>query len=428
MDPSHALQVAIEARVQPGIQGGVEQVAVGLAHGLSRLKDSPETYHLVTAEDSRWIEPYLGPNCRVVRTVTPLTRPAWRDRLAKSMPLVADAWGNFKRTTIARNEPILDPVVPVSDGTVERLGVDVVHFTMQVAYLTDVPSIYHPHDLQHLHYPEFFSAEAIRWREKMYRTFCEQAKIVSVTTEWGKRDLMEHYGLPADKIAVVPLAPAVATYRPLTDSEASRLVSDVGVTEPYVFYPAQTWLHKNHLRLVEAVHRARSEAGVDLRLVCSGHLNTHYEEIQKKVRELGMEEIVRFVGFVNADTVRALYQRSRLMVFPSLFEAAGGFGPVFEAFDIGTPVATSSATSLAEQAGDAALIFDPTSIDEMAGAMVRLWDDEDLRAELTRRGHARVEQFTWERVARTFRALYRRAAGRALTDEEQRLVGAPSPY
>ena len=352
------LRVAVEARIAPGIQGGVEQVAVGLAHGLSQLTDGREEYVFVTTEDSGWLEPHVAGNCRIVRIYAD-DRPAWRKRLVQQLPAVANAWGTLKRATIARLDVASELAVPNSDGTVEALGVEVVHFTMQVAYLTDVPSIYHPHDLQHLHFPEFFSEEAIEWRELNYRTFCNQAALVSVTTEWGKRDLVEHFALPPEKIAVVPLAPAIASYAPLDAHHAEQIVADLGVSGAYAYYPAQTWPHKNHLRLVEAVDYARTALGTDVRVVCSGLQNEHYATVASLIAELGLENAIQFVGFVEPRAVQALYQRARLMVFPSLFEAAGGFGPVFEAFEIGVPVATSSATSLREQAGDAAIGLRP---------------------------------------------------------------------
>ena len=422
-----ALTIAIEARITPGIQGGVEQVAVGLAHGLSGLTDGAETYHFITTEDSSWLEPYIGENCRIIRTSSaePLGR---RRRIAAALPAISSAWGTLKRAMVARASTPAQCSVPVSDGTVEKLGAEVVHFTMQVAYLTEIPCIYHPHDLQHLHFPEFFSAAAVAWRQLHYRAFCEQAVEVSVTTEWGKQDLIEHYDLPPEKIVVVPLAPAVATYGPLDQMDAERMVSELGVLGSYAFYPAQTWPHKNHLRLVEAVNYARAVLGSDVRVVCSGLQNEHYSEVKSRVEELNLGNAIKFVGFVEARAVQALYQQARLMIFPSLFEAAGGFGPVFEAFEIGVPVATSSATSLREQAGDAALVFDPTDERDMASCMVRLWDDEKLRSELVRRGRIRVAQFTWDRVARTFRAHYRRIAGVPLTPEDHAILNATSPF
>jgi len=90
--------------------------------------------------------------------------------------------------------------IPASDKTIERAGVDVMHFTIQSAFLTHVPSIYHPHDLQHLHLPQYFDERQIRSRERLYRTMCERSEAVCVTSTWIKDDLIRHYQLPDDKV------------------------------------------------------------------------------------------------------------------------------------------------------------------------------------------------------------------------------------
>jgi glycosyltransferase involved in cell wall biosynthesis len=108
------------------------------------------------------------------------------------------------------------------------------------------------------------------------------------------------------------------------------------------------------------------------------------------------------------------------MVFPSLFE---GFGmPISEAFVMGAPTACSNVTSLPEQADDAALIFDPQNIDEIARTLFRLWTDDALREDLAVRARKRVSSLKWERTARIFRAHYRRLSGRQLAPQDQLLV------
>src|SRR6202011_3853124 len=81
--------------------------------------------------------------------------------------------------------------IPRSDGRLEALEPDIVHFTIQTAFRTSVKSLYHPHDLQHLHLPAMFSDRDIRIREHRYRTFCDQASLVPVASSWGRDDLIQ---------------------------------------------------------------------------------------------------------------------------------------------------------------------------------------------------------------------------------------------
>jgi glycosyltransferase involved in cell wall biosynthesis len=98
---------------------------------------------------------------------------------------------------------------------------------------------------------------------------------------------------------------------------------------------------------------------------------------------------------------------------------------VFEAFSAGVPVACSDVTCLPRQVGDAAILFDPREPGAIADALVRLWSDAELRARLASRGRERVARFTWDRTARTYRALYRQVGGRQLSAEDRELLDAP---
>jgi glycosyltransferase involved in cell wall biosynthesis len=317
--------------------------------------------------------------------------------------------------------------VPLSDGTAERLGANVVHFPRE-GFLTSIPSIYHPHDLQHVHLPEFFSDAERRHRDLWYRAFADQAAVVSVTSEWGKRDLVQNLGVPAEKIAVVPLAPALAAYgAPLADTQRDAVLASKCIVRPYALYSAQTWPHKNHVRLVHAI-RKLNDRGLDVDLVCTGTLNENFPEIREAVAESNLQGQVRFLGYVTAGELQALYAGARCLVMPTLFEAAGGFGPVAEAFLAGVPVACSNVTSLPEQVGDAALLFDPLDEDAIASALEALWSDDELRATLTERGRANISRFSWDRVARTFRAHYRRLAGRPLEAEDVALLARKAEF
>ncbi|MHB1416190.1 MAG: glycosyltransferase family 4 protein [Chloroflexota bacterium] len=321
-----------------------------------------------------------------------------------------------------RSAPAPQPIP--SDGTVERCDIDIMHFTTQSGFLTDIPTIYQPWDLQHLHYPQFFSARERETRESRYRALCNQAALIVVPSEWGKRDLMSHYRLPPEKVEVVPIAPAVEAYPLPTQSDLAATKVRHHLPGDFIFYPAQTWVHKNHLALLEALAIVRERYHMIVPLVCSGRKNGFYPQIQQRVRELNLKSLVSFVGFVSPLEMQCLYRLARAMVFPSKFEGWGM--PLSEAFLAGVPAACSNVTSLPEQAGDAALLFDPDRPDEIADAIHRLWTDQPLRQSLVERGKRNVSRFSWERTARIFRAHYRRIAGRSLTDEDRVLLPAPT--
>jgi glycosyltransferase involved in cell wall biosynthesis len=243
---------------------------------------------------------------------------------------------------------------------------------------------------------------------------------VIVASEWAKQDVARRLGIPQSKIAIIEIPPVVEAY-PIPDAPTvERIRLQLRLPPRFIFYPAQTWPHKNHIRLLEAIALIRDRRGVDIDLVCSGSRNTHFAEIERTVRRLGLQDRTRFLGFVEPIEIQSLYRLARCMVFPSLFE---GWGlPIVESFSVGLPVACSNVTSLPAMVGDAALLFDPRDVDAMAEAIVAIWEDEGLRATLASRAYRVVGQFDWGRTARTFRAHYRSIGGRELTPDDRDLV------
>lgn len=416
------LRVCIDARTAHGAAGGIQQFIIGLVSGLSALEGGDEEYVILGDEEThRWLGAYAGDRCPIEASRAAAPRDdavALKEAVLRLAPGVAERLGDVP--LLWRAAP---PPIPRSNGTLERLGVDVVHFTTQDALLTEVPSIYHPHDLQHLHLPALFSRRTRFLRERSYRAFCEQARMVAVVSSWTRDDVVRQYGLPPEKVQVVPFAPATAAYAAPTEEEAAGFVASRRLPPRFVFYPAQTWPHKNHAALLEALALLEARDGLKVHLVSTGHRNAHCDTLLERAARLGVRDRVHFLGFVSPGELQWLYRSCTAVIIPSLFEAASF--PLWEAFLAGVPAACSNVTSLPAQAGDAALVFDPRAPQEIADAVRRLWTEPALAAELVRRGRENVSRFAWDRTARLFRAHYRRIAGRRLGPADEALLREP---
>jgi glycosyltransferase involved in cell wall biosynthesis len=368
------------------------------------------------------LEPYLGNNQRII----PGPRPAeskfqslepFKRILGPFRPLVRAIW----RELFATPPPSPWPELPISDGFYESLACDVIHFPYQSFVLCSLPTIYNPHDLQHLHYPQFFTPSQIAWRETMYRAGCYLAHTVVVGSDWVKQDVVCHYRVDLGKLQVIPWAPSTQAYPAPSSNMLSVVKEKYQLPRSFAFYPAMTWEHKNHLRLLEALAYLRDRDGLIVHLVCTGSRNPDFwPRIEESLRMLKLDSQVQFLGMVPGEDLRAIYRLAQFVVVPTLFEAASG--PVFEAWEERIPVACSTVTSLPEQAGDAALLFDPFSVESISNAVRCLVTDEHLRSTLVRKGEKRLLDFSWQRTAKAYRAVYRRAARRPLTEEDCHLL------
>ncbi len=394
------MRVVINAQISSGLHGGVEQVLIGLASGLSEVAQPGEEYLFLTESGAdSWLRPYVRGACRIVsRRAEPRHRIR---RLLKRVPGVAQMYRAF-----SSNSGTAAPV-PASAGIAERLQAHVVHFPYQVAFGTSLPSIYHPWDLQHIHYPEFFTPRQLATRDLWYRTFCSQATVVSVATEFGKHDLVSHLQVAPEKIEVIPMAPVLTAYSEPSDADVHAMRTARALPGQFVYFPATTWPHKNHLGLIRALALLRSRGSIR-HAVFSGTETPHAQAIRAEAKRLGILEQVRFLGFVSPAEVRCLYSLATCLVFPSRFE---GWGlPVTEAFLSGLPVASSNASCLPETTAGAALLFDPDDAGAIADAIERLTTEEALRRELIARGHEVAGKLSWRTTGARFRELYRRLA------------------
>jgi glycosyltransferase involved in cell wall biosynthesis len=407
---THPFRICLDARVNPGKSGGLEQFLIGMAAGLSSLRDGDEEYlFLVNEASAAWITPFLGGTCRLLSAHESGTGKI-RKTLA-AIPAVRRVWDWVT--------PFIGDVsveVPASNGTIEQAQVDVMHMTLQLGFLTDIPSIYHPHDLQYFHLPEYFSRRQRLTARVYQKTLSQRANLIAVSSTWCKEDVVHQYGVAEEKVKVVPLAPVSSAYSEPTDSEVQAAQARFSLPSSFAFYPAQTWPHKNHIGLLRALAWLRDRRGLRIPFVFSGFKNSFFAVIERTVHSLGLESQVNFVGFVSPVELKCLYAKCKCVVIPTKFEAASF--PLWEAFLAGAPAACSNVTSLPKQAGDAALVFNPDNVEQMAFTIEQLWTDELLRTDLSERGRARVAQFSWDSTARCFRAYYRHLGNRRLTDED----------
>lgn len=417
MNRRESLKIAIDAHVRPGRGGGVSQAVAGIIRTLGML-EGEETYVIVVeSQDQRdWLQPISGPNQRFainVRQQSGSNRGLFR---AIRRP-IAKARRLMIGTTPSRNWP----EVPISDGSYERLECDLIHFPTQRFVVCALPSIYNPHDLQHLHWPQFFTPKAIAERETVYRTACDFARTVVVGSQWVKDDVVNQYRIDPVKVQVVPEHPATEFASQISPEYISEIREKYALRQPFAVYPAVTWPHKNHIRLLEALAYLRDERGRTINLICTGgRCEPHWPAIEECLDRLKLRDQVRFLGFVSEHELKAIYRLSQFLVMPSLFEASSL--PIFEAWLEGTPVASSDVTALPDQVMDAGLLFDATDTKSIADAILRMASDEALREQLRSRAYRRLRDFNSERTAKAYRAIYRRTAGSHLTDEDRWLL------
>ena len=414
------LRIGINAQIPASSgTGGIETVLRVLT-SLGQLDGDEEYIFIGHWADADWLKPLLSDRQKIVQAPRPELPPE-RNRINNFKKLVNSHFPLARKVKNFLISPQFQITIPTSDGFYESLNCDVIHFPYQTYVHCRVPTVYNPHDLQHLHFPQFFTPEQIEQREITYPAVCRAARIVAVASEFVKLDIIENYGIEADKIQVIQWSPPELKAEDFTNINGDSLFKKYGCPpRPFALYPAMTWEHKNHIRLLEAVALLRDRENLIINLVCTGSKNSFYPRIERRLRELNLENQIRFTGIVEYNELCVFYRQAQFVIVPTLYEAASGL--LFEAWQHQAAAACSAVTSLPEQAADAALFFDPFSVEAIADALKKMTTDEKLRSTLRAKGSRRLQDFSLERTSKSYRAVYRKAAGAKLTEEDRELL------
>lgn len=415
-------KIAINAQVNPDTAGGVETNIKSL---IASLADAPNSLNYMllghpgfherlravaapSLEVTNW--PYgqeaIQRPLQVERLKWLRGRDGWR----------ADLFDNaLRRYRHIRWKTPLPASRRDADAELARLGVGAVHFTNPLFFDTALPFIIEPWDLQYKHYPEFFDEDELIWRERNWRVGCQRARLVMVATQWVKDDIVEKLGIDPGKIAVIPRNSRLVR-EPMEPARARELLNEAGAPKRFILYPAMSFPHKNHIRLLRALAILRDE-GLDVPLVLSGRIyKPHWPEIANEMKRLGLRERVTALGAVSEELLTALFIGASFMVFPSLFEGLGL--PILEAFEHGLPVVAARETCIPEVAGPGAMLFDGKSERDIADAIRRAWTHpEDLEA-MRAAGRARLSRYSWDDAVKLTTACYKATLGQRLEGED----------
>lgn len=241
------------------------------------------------------------------------------------------------------------------------------------------PFVFTMCDLTHIHCPEMSSLPIRIYYATIMQRACRRATRILTISEFTRQQIMEWAGVSPEKVVNISCG-VDATYREGGDS--------YGMQFPYLLCVSNRKRHKNEFRTIEAFAKAALDKGIHL--VFTGAPTS---ELASRIESLKLTSRVDFTGRIAEEKLPGLYRGAEALVFASLYE---GFGlPLVEAMACGTPVITSTVTSMPEVAGDAAVLVDPSSVEQIASAMERVVSDASLRQQLRSKGLVRAAQFSW---------------------------------
>ena len=374
------MRLGLDARALASpVRSGVEHYVINLTRALAALPEAPDIIAYVDR---------------------PITDPALSDLSSERL----------KIAVLRARRGWLRAALP---WRLWRDHADLVHLPSTILPpILPCPAVVTVHDLAWARFPETYDAADLRMQTRVVPRSLRRAAHIIAVSQSTARDLTETLDVPADKITAIPLgvSPSFSPDGPALSPDAFPGAEHLA--GGYILHLATGGPHprKNVAGLLEAYARLRADHPAPPLVVAGDVSSKRGRVLLDAAAHLGLAEDVIFPGQVSEAVLPALYRSAIILAYPSLYE---GFGlPILEAMASGLPVITSNRSSMPEAAGDAAVLVDPESLEDLTATLARALTDDALRRDLAQRGLARSREFTWDRTARETIAVYQRIGGR----------------
>ncbi len=260
------------------------------------------------------------------------------------------------------------------------------------------------HDIIPFRMPETCNPKYLEIFKKEIPKIVESSKGIITVSEFSKKDIIDYFKIPESKVHVTKLA-AETIYSPVNKNISKKFLKyNYGIDDDYILYVGGISRRKNLITLLNSFEKFIKSSNKKVKLVIAGNKSFYYPALEKRTSELGISSSVIYPGFIPIEYMPYFYSSAICLVYPSLYE---GFGlPPVEALACGTPVISSSATSLCEILEDCALYFDPYDETDMSECMEKIIDDLLLREKLIKNGFSLTKKLTWENTARETLKIY----------------------
>ena len=315
-----------------------------------------------------------------------------------------------------------------------RLRCDLIHIPHLFTLPRSLPCPYvvTVHDvLEHLYGARDRSNLRRSLHFQLTRRVLKGAARIFAVSKFTQAEIEKLFGIAEEHIEVVYNAIDERFLRGhATDADRQSLTERYLVNYPFLLYAGSIRPHKNLVRIIEAFSALKAELEKegkfpDLKLIIIGDELSKHPDLRRTVIRGGVQNDVRFMGFVPIEVLRIFYDVAKVFVFPSLYE---GFGlPPLEAMAHGTPVVTSNTSSLPEVVANAAVLVNPENVFEIMRALLRVLLDQPLRDKLKQRGYEQAQKFSWEASARQLLKVYERVGGHSQPEQQDHSTTGPTP-
>lgn len=282
----------------------------------------------------------------------------------------------------------------------KHLRLDLLHSNYISPLLLPCPSLLTVHDVIYQTHPQYFKATEVIRNKLFIKHSIRTAAQIHTVSEYSRRALIEIYKLPDESVSVVPNGVDLTRFNPRDRNLASAKVNDKFKIQNYILTVGRLEPRKNHIGLLYAyalLKKNKIDVGP---LVIVGQKDFRFHELFSVIHKLKLQDNVKILESVTDDLLPDIYRAARLFVYPSFAE---GFGiPPLEAMACGTPIVSSNTSAMPEVVGNAGLLINPNSPEEIASSMFTILSSQSLADDLAIKGRNQAEKWSWSNAAQRY--------------------------
>ena len=365
--------------------GGIYQYFLSVMESVAHM-NSTDRFFLFYCHAPEFLDDYLKARITAVKLNGPGNSEATADGY--------EAWHDGKKISFKTppcSEELRKATVQHAIDLMVFSNIERESFESRLPYLTAL------HDWTHRTHPqfaEFVSNGVYEQREYIIHNSSRDSLLIMADSQTGKEELTQFYGIPTEKIAVLPFIPPPYFFQEPDARERQQIKETYHLPEKFLFYPAQFWPHKNHANIIRALHLLRQREGLEIPALFTGSTANRwssFEDLMALARELGLADQISYPGYIDSRHLPHLYALATMLVIPT-FPGPTNI-PILEAFASGCPVVGTDIPAVQEQTQGAALLVDPADPADIAQAISRLWNEPNLRRQLSEAGRERIRQW-----------------------------------
>lgn len=380
----------------PSYRGGVNSFINGLLSGLKRVDKKNEYYLLICGVDEKFHRKQVSKRFKI-KTFSNWNKAALNFRYFLLKTLTAPLLRNFYYLV---ERLIYSKLI----REINSLELDIIYSPSMPFFPLKLRGklAISPHDIQHLHFPKYFSVNEKWFRSTVFPASMKSASVIQASTEFMKNDFHKKMNMPLEKIVVIPegVSSDFLNFKPKKKNNADFL-QKYKLKPGYLFYPAQHWPHKNHVTLLKAVKFLQRKEKIQMQVVFTGQMNSQFDSLYKFVKDNNLKKNVHFLGNIKYNELFYAYINAASVIVPVEYESSSL--PVKEAMALGVPVIASRNGANEEiNISNNILLFDTHDYKKLAEKILLLKGNPNLRLELVKKSKKIIKNYSWNSIAKTY--------------------------